>query len=179
MQEVVNRLLPLAVHFDDDGSIDCWAFAAQPQKLSEITLSNFQNFINTDNYGWRDWNVGSRINDEPKVMEQVIKHYLSDGDRSPVYVLFISDGGVHENRKITKLMTDAAQLPLYWQFVGLGGRGYGILEKLDDMKGRVVDNCGFFALDDLHQVTEERLYDQLMEEFPSWIREASAKGIIG
>ncbi|EPH3217347.1 TPA: VWA domain-containing protein [Pseudomonas aeruginosa] len=36
-----------------------------------------------------------------------------------------------------------------------------------------------FALDDLHQVTEERLYDQLMEEFPSWIREASAKGIIG
>ncbi|HEJ9892550.1 TPA: VWA domain-containing protein [Pseudomonas aeruginosa] len=179
VQEVVNRLLPLAVHFDDDGSIDCWAFAAQPQKLSEITLSNFQNFINTDNYGWRDWNVGSRINDEPKVMEQVIKHYLSDGDRSPVYVLFISDGGVHENRKITKLMTDAAQLPLYWQFVGLGGRGYGILEKLDDMKGRVVDNFGFFALDDLHQVTEERLYDQLMEEFPSWIREASAKGIIG
>ncbi|MFG8739162.1 VWA domain-containing protein [Pseudomonas aeruginosa] len=178
VQEVVNRLLPLAVHFDDDGSIDCWAFAAKPQKLSEITLSNYQDFINTDNYGWRDWNVGSRINDEPRVMEQVINYYLNDGDRSPVYVLFISDGGVHENRKITKLMTEAAKLPLYWQFVGLGGHGYGILEKLDDMKGRVVDNCGFFALDDLHQVSEEHLYDQLMEEFPSWIKEASAKGII-
>ncbi|AJA16873.1 MULTISPECIES: VWA domain-containing protein [Pseudomonas] len=178
VQEVVNRLLPLAVHFDDDGSIDCWAFAAKPQKLSEITLSNYQDFINTDNYGWRDWNVGSRINDEPRVMEQVINYYLNDGDRSPVYVLFISDGGVHENRKITKLMTEAAKLPLYWQFVGLGGHGYGILEKLDDMKGRVVDNCGFFALDDLHQVSEEQLYDQLMEEFPSWIKEASAKGII-
>jgi len=178
VQEVVNRLLPLAVHFDDDGSIDCWAFAAKPQKLSEITLSNYQDFINTDNYGWRDWNVGSRINDEPRVMEQVISYYLNDGDRSPVYVLFISDGGVHENRKITKLMTEAAKLPLYWQFVGLGGQGYGILEKLDDMKGRVVDNCGFFALDDLHQVSEEQLYDQLMEEFPSWIKEASAKGII-
>ncbi|ELT4612451.1 VWA domain-containing protein, partial [Pseudomonas aeruginosa] len=111
-------------------------------------------------------------------MEQVISYYLNDGDRSPVYVLFISDGGVHENRKITKLMTEAAKLPLYWQFVGLGGQGYGILEKLDDMKGRVVDNCGFFALDDLHQVSEEQLYDQLMEEFPSWIKEASAKGII-
>ncbi len=178
VQEVVNRLLPLAVHFDDDGSIDCWAFAAKPQKLSEITLRNYQDFINTDNYGWRDWNVGSRINDEPRVMEQVISYYLNDGDRSPVYVLFISDGGVHENRKITRLMTEAAKLPLYWQFVGLGGHGYGILEKLDDMKGRVVDNCGFFALDDLHQVSEEQLYDQLMEEFPSWVKEASAKGII-
>jgi len=97
--------------------------------------------------------VGSRINDEPKVMGQVSKQYLIDGDRSPVYLIFISDGGGHENRKITKLMTDAGQLPLYCQFVGLGGRGYGILEKLDDMKGRVVENCGFFALDYLHQVT--------------------------
>ncbi|EPU0280046.1 VWA domain-containing protein [Pseudomonas aeruginosa] len=35
------------------------------------------------------------------------------------------------------------------------------------------------SVDHYNQVTEERLYDQLMEEFPSWIREASAKGIIG
>ena len=179
VQEVVNRVLPLAIHFDDDGSIDCWAFAAKPQKLSAITLANYSNFIQTDNHGWRSWDVGSRSNDEPKVMEQVISYYLDSGDRSPVYILFISDGGVHENGKITRLMTDAAKLPLYWQFVGLGGRDYGILEKLDDMRGRVVDNCGFFALDDLHQVSEEQLYDQLMEEFPDWIKAASAKGIIG
>lgn len=179
VQEVVNRLLPLAVHFDDDGSIDCWAFGAKPQKLSEITLANHKDFINTDHYGWRDWEVGSRINDEPRVMEKVIEHYQRSADRTPVYVMFISDGGVHENRKITKLMTDAAKLPIFWQFVGIGGRGYGILEKLDDMGGRVVDNCNFFALDDLHQISEEQLYDQLMEEFPSWIKEATAKGIIG
>ena len=178
VQEVVNRLLPLALHFDDDGSIDCWAFAAKPQKLSAITLSNHKDFIDSDKGGWRDWDVGRRINDEPKVMEAVIKHYLDSNDRSPVYVLFISDGGVHENRKITTLMSDAAKLPLFWQFVGLGGHGYGILEKLDDMKGRVVDNCGFFALDDLQQVSEERLYDQLMEEFPGWIKDATAKNII-
>lgn len=179
VQEVVNRLLPLAVHFDDDGAIDCWAFAAKPQKLSEITLANHKDFIVTDNGGWRGWSVGSRINDEPKVMEQVIAYYQKTGDRTPVYVLFISDGGVHENRKITKLMVEAAKLPVFWQFVGVGGRGYGILEKLDDMDGRVVDNCSFFALDDLHQISEEQLYDQLMEEFPSWIKEATAKGILG
>ncbi|MDF5922415.1 VWA domain-containing protein [Pseudomonas aeruginosa] len=31
-------------------------------------------------------------------------------------------------------------------------------------------------MDDLHQVTEERLYDQLMEEFPSWIRKLRRRG---
>lgn len=178
VQEVVNRLVPLAVHFDDDASIDCWAFGAKPQRLSNITLTNFHDFINTDHYGWRDWDLGARVNDEPKVMEAVIDFYTKSGDRSPVYVLFISDGGVHENRKITKLMTDAAKLPLHWNFVGLGGRSYGILEKLDDMGGRIVDNCSFFALDDLHEITEEKLYDKLMEEFPSWLKEAKAKGII-
>ena len=40
------------------------------------------------------------------------------------------------------------------------------------------DNCGFFALDDLHDVTEEQLYDKLMAEYPVWIKETTAKGII-
>lgn len=178
VQEVVNRLLPLAVHFDDDGAIDCWAFAAKPAKLSPINLANHQNFIESDQKGWREWKVGSRYNNEPEVMEQVIDHYQKSGDRTPVYVLFISDGGVSENRKISRLMTDAAKLPIFWQFVGIGGSGYGILEKLDDMQGRVVDNCNFFALDDLRQISEEQLYDKLMEEFPGWIRAAKAKGIL-
>jgi hypothetical protein len=33
-------------------------------------------------------------------------------------------------------------------------------------------------VDDLHDMTEEQLYDRLMQEFPVWIKEATAKGII-
>lgn len=178
VQEVVNRLLPLAIHFDDDGELDCWAFAAKPLQLSSVNASNYKDFINTDSRGWKDWNVGSRINDEPRAMELVITHYEATGDKTPVYVLFISDGGVHENRKITELMKRAASLPIFWQFVGLGGHGYGILEKLDHMPGRIVDNCNFFALDRLSEISEEELYSKLMEEFPSWLTEAKAKGIL-
>ena len=178
VQDVINRLLPLAVHFDDDGALDCWAFGAKTCQLSPVTLKNYQHYVEQDHDGWRDWNVGPRINDEPKAMRQVIDYYQQSGDRTPAYVLFISDGGVSENRAITQLMIEAAKLPIFWQFVGLGGRGYGILEKLDDMPGRVVDNCNFFALDDLHDMTEEQLYERLMQEFPMWILEAKREGII-
>ncbi|KKI25748.1 VWA domain-containing protein [Pseudomonas syringae group genomosp. 3] len=178
VQEVVDRLIPLAVHFDDDGALDCWAFGAKPQQLNAITLKNFQNFIKTDHGGWKDWELGSRINDEPKAMRMVIDYYKKSGDKTPVYILFISDGGVHQDREITKLMIEAAKLPIFWQFVGLGGRGYGILEKLDDMGGRVVDNCNFFALDRLDEVPEEKLYDLLMEEFPDWLNAAKGAGIL-
>lgn len=178
VQEIVNRLMPLALHFDDDGEIDCWAFGAKPQRLTSINAGNYSNFINTDKGGWKEWEVGSRINDEPKAMDAVIAHYEATGDKTPIYVLFISDGGVHENAKITALMKRAASLPIFWQFVGIAGHNYGILEALDDMKGRVVDNCNFFALDRLAQVSEEALYNMLMEEFPMWLKEAKAKNII-
>ncbi|MBN6712977.1 VWA domain-containing protein [Pseudomonas capsici] len=178
VQEVVNRLIPLAVHFDDDGALDCWAFGAQPCQLSSVSLGNFKDFIQTDNGGWKNWELGARVNDEPKAMRMVIDYYKQSGDRTPIYILFISDGGVHQNREITRLMTEAAKLPIFWQFVGLGGRGYGILEKLDDMTGRVVDNCNFFALDQLDEVPEEKLYDLLMEEFPDWLKAAKGAGIL-
>lgn len=178
VQEVVDRLLPLAVHFDDDGALDCWAFGAKPQQLSAVTLSNFKDYIATDHGGWKKWELGARVNDEPKTMRMVIDYYKQSGDKTPVYILFISDGGVHENSKITKLMIEAARLPIFWQFVGLGGRGYGILEKLDDMDGRVVDNCNFFALDRLDEIPEEKLYDLLMEEFPEWLKAAKTAGIL-
>lgn len=178
VQEIVNRLLPLALQFDEDGELECWAFGAKPLQLSPVTLANHKDFINTDSSGWKKWDVGSRVNNEPRVIKQVIDRYQQSADRTPMYILFISDGGVSENRAITRLMVEAAELPIFWQYVGLGGRGYGILEKLDTMAGRMVDNCGFFALDDLHDITEEALYDKLMAEFPIWLKEATTKGII-
>ena len=178
VQEVVNRLLPLAVSFDDDQALDCWAFARDPQYLGEIGLSNYDGFIDNAHGGWRKWALGPRVNNEAEVMKAVTDFYQKDGLDVPVYVLFISDGGVSDNRGITKVMTEAAKLPIFWQFVGLGGRGYGILKKLDDMTGRVIDNCSFFELDDLDDISEEALYENMLEEFPSWLKEAREMGLI-
>jgi hypothetical protein len=94
------------------------------------------------------------------------------------YVIFISDGGVGRSQEIADLLVKAAQHPIFWQFVGIGGRSYGILEKLDTMKGRLVENCNFFALDDLEAISEQELYDRLLNEFPSWLKEAKATNII-
>ena len=178
VQEVVNRLLPLAVNFDDDQALDCWAFARDPQYLGEIGLSNYDGFIDNAHGGWRKWALGPRINNEAEVMKAVTEFYQKDGLDVPVYVLFISDGGVNDNRGITRVMTEAAKLPIFWQFVGLGGRGYGILKKLDDMTGRVIDNCDFFELDDLDDISEEALYENMLEEFPMWLKEAKQLGIV-
>jgi stress response protein SCP2 len=175
VQEVINRLLPLAVHFDDDAALDVWAFSSNTVALPPATLTNYADFINTTEGGWRNWGMMS-INNEPKVIKQVIELYQKT--LLPVLVIFISDGGVSRNKEIKDLLTGAACLPIFWQFVGIGGRNYGVLEQLDTMAGRIVDNCGFFALDDLNSVSEQELYDRLLNEFPLWLKAAKQKHII-
>lgn len=175
VQSVIERLLPLAVHFDDDAALDVWAFSTRPLALPEATLENYADYINSVERGWRNWGMMG-VNNEPLVIQQVIEHYQDS--RLPVLIIFVSDGGVSQNSKIKQLLTDAARLPIFWQFVGIGGRNYGVLEKLDTLSGRIVDNCGFFALDDLNSVSEQVLYDRLLSEFPLWHQAAKAKNIV-
>lgn len=178
VQTVVDRIFPLAVHFDDDGELDTWAFAEKEKALPPVTGGNVRDYINDGSGGWTKWRgkLGRGINNEPVVIRSIIERYRAS--RLPAYVIFISDGGVGSTREITSLMVEASKLPIFWQFVGIGGSNYGVLEKLDDMGGRTVDNCGFFALDDIHSISEQELYERLLNEFPQWLKEARAKNII-
>lgn len=178
VQKVVDRLMPLAINFDNDGSFECWAFAQYTTQLDDVTLTNVNQFIQTTKRGWRNWQVGARINQEIPAIEAVINYYQQFDDGIPVYVLFISDGGVGSGWQMQKVLTQAATLPIFWQFVGIGGRNYGVLEKLDDMTGRIIDNCNFFELERITGISDERLYELLLEEFPSWLNEAKVKRIM-
>ena len=180
VQKVLDRIMPLAVNFDDDGSFECWAFAEKSLRLSDVTLENLQNFVNTDQGGHPKWkNAGARYNNEPVVLEAVVKYFTKENPSNlPVYVVFISDGGVSESKKIKKILKDASDQPIFWQFVGIGGKNYGVLEQLDTMDGRVVDNCNFFEMADIQSMPEAQLYDALLQEFPLWLKEAKNKNII-
>lgn len=175
VQAVIDRLLPLAVHFDDDGELDVWAFSTKVLALPPATLKNYADYIVKAEYGWRNWSMMG-TNNEPAVLEQVITHYQDSP--LPVLAIFISDGGISQNAAIKKLLVAATKLPIFWQFVGIGGRNYGVLENLDTMTGRIVDNCGFFALDDLDSVSEQELYELLLSKFPLWLKEAKQQGIV-
>lgn len=178
VQKVVDRLMPLAINFDNDGSFECWAFAQHTTQLDDVTLTNVTTFINTTQRGWQSWQVGARYNEEIPAIEAVINYYQQFNDGLPVYVLFISDGGVGSSRQMQKILTEVAKRPIFWQFVGIGGRSYGVLEKLDDMTGRVVDNCNFFDLDSITSISDERLYELLLEEFPDWLKVCKQLGIV-
>lgn len=174
VQSIVDKTLPLAVQFDDDGELDFWYYGTTCRKMPSVNMNNYESAVPED---WKKLrNSLGGCNNEVLVMEDIVKTYK--GTDLPVYVLFITDGGVSNTGGITKIMKEASKEPIFWQFVGVSGRNYGILEKLDTMEGRYVDNANFFALDDFRSVSNEELYDRLLNEFPAWLKEIKAKGMI-
>ena len=175
VQRILDKVMPLSLLFDYDGQLECWAFATKHRRLTDVTVHNIQDYISTADGGWKNWHIGG-TNNEPEVMEKIyLKHKQST---IPVYIIFISDGGVSKNRKIKEIIKTAAYEPMFWQFIGIHGRNYGALEQLDELSGRYVDNANFFALDDIDTISDEALYDRMMNEFPLWLRAAKEKNIL-
>ncbi|MFC1438806.1 VWA domain-containing protein [Streptacidiphilus sp. N1-10] len=190
---LVERMAPVAAVVDDDGSLDAWIFADHCARLPELRVPELAGWIERNVYiraGHRQLpelpNGRSRVpdylvdvfggNNEPEVIRDILDYYAErPGD--PVLVLFFSDGGINRSRQIQELLTRAASQPLFWQFIGLGKSDYGILERFDTLPGRVVDNAGFFQVDDFDRITDAELYDRLLSEFPQWLAEARRLGI--
>ena len=175
VQRAMDKLLPIALMFDDDGELDTWAFAQKSIHLSSINLDNINGYLNNEEGGWNKWDIGG-VNNEPVVMKELIKEYKKS--KEPVYIIFISDGGIYKKGPIKKLIIESSSKPIFWQFVGIGGHDYGILEELDTLGKRAVDNSNFFAIDNIDSLSDEELYEKLLNEFPKWLKEAKGKKII-
>nr|WP_306220643.1 VWA domain-containing protein [Cohnella sp. WQ 127256] len=176
VQEVVERILAVACQFDDNAALDVWVYDNEFSRLPIVTEKDFGNYVVDQIMNNHAIHKFGR-NNEPQVMEDVIRKYTGEeDDPTPVFIIFINDGGVLKSTK--KIITEAAILPIFWQFVGIGQSDFEVLKRLDEMEGRIVDNANFIHIDDISKVSDEWLYDQLLNEFPLWIKEATVKRII-
>jgi vWA found in TerF C terminus len=176
VQEAVERVLAVASQFDDDGSLDVWVYDNEFSRLPAVTEKDFADYVNQQILTNDSIHKFGR-NDEPKVMEDVIQKYIQEeASDEPVFLVFINDGGCKPG--IKKFIVESSVQPIFWQFIGIGDSNFDVLRKLDTMEGRVVDNANFFHLNRLESVSDEELYDQLLDEFPQWIKEAREKRIL-
>ncbi|MCF2525959.1 VWA domain-containing protein [Yinghuangia soli] len=56
--------------------------------------------------------------------------------------------------------------------------GFAFLEELDNMQGRYTDNAAFFAVTDPANLTDEALFELMMEEYPDWLNRARSMGLL-
>lgn len=193
---VVERMAAVAAQLDDDGEMQAWTFATNPARLPDLAIGDLPEWLRLHVRvgqmslfgrkkpprgllpGQIDMREVGIQNEEQKVIAQVRAYVTAHPVPAPTLVLFFSDGGVHRNAEIERELRAAVEEPVFWQFVGLGRAGFGVLERFDTMPGRRVDNVGFFAVDDIDRLTDAELYDRLLSEFPSWLKAARQAGIL-
>ncbi|MFE3755706.1 VWA domain-containing protein [Nocardia tengchongensis] len=181
VHQVVERMIPVAIQLDDNGALEPFLYGQKFAKLPDITVEDAERWcatflhLNGVHAGIDYRHIGA-VNDEIPIMQAILGSLQNTGE--PTLVLFFTDGGFSKRREITQLMRAASRAPAFWQFIGLGPNNFGILTKLDDLDGRVVDNAGFFAVRDIDQLSDAELYRLLLSEFPSWLQAARQAGVL-
>ncbi|MFF0634564.1 VWA domain-containing protein [Nocardia sp. NPDC004151] len=181
VHQVVERMIPVAIQLDDNGALEPFLYGQKYAKLPDITVEDAERWcatflhLNGVHAGIDYRHIGA-VNDEIPIMQAILGSLQNTGQ--PTLVLFFTDGGFSKRREITQLMRAASRAPAFWQFIGLGPNNFGMLTKLDDLDGRVVDNAGFFAVRDIDQLSDAELYRLLLSEFPSWLRAARQAGVL-
>ncbi|WP_368680293.1 VWA domain-containing protein (plasmid) [Rhodococcus opacus] len=173
---IIERMVPVATQLDSDGNLEAYAYAEQFVKLPDVTVADADTWVNTyvhlhGRHGGIDFDAIGGTNNEIPIMEEIIGT-LDKTAAVPTLVLFFTDGGFNARAQITALMRIASAFPAFWQFIGIGKSSFGVLEKLDTLTGRLVDNAGFFAVENVDKLTDTALYELLLSEYPDWLRAA-------
>ena len=202
VQELVTRMLGIAMNIDPNKSVDVYQFNSGSQHIGLATESNYANFVRE-----KRMSVDGGTNYAP-VMKQIIAEHgtplkgnvdpvkrkgLFGGlfkkkaveptnpivaKKNPLLVIFITDGSNFDEAEAEKVIYEAAEQPIFWQFVGIGNEKFEFLKKLDDLAGRYIDNADFFPVKDIKKASDEELYNSLLTEFPKWLEEAKTKGLV-
>jgi stress response protein SCP2 len=177
VDRLVQRVLGLGLNMDDDGTIEVYAFGSGAYRIGVADIDNYKNFV-SDMLRKRSLEGSTHYG---KVIEMIRKDMWPNENKTPVYVMFVTDGDTQDRSLTEKQVREASKEGIFWQFMGINDSsysgGFNFLEKLDDLSGRYVDNCDFFSVRSSDDLSDEKLYDKMMGEYPGWLKTARNKGI--
>ena len=141
-------------------------------------MDNVRDYTFAEAGGFERWMsmLNYQYNNEPEAMRDIMMIY--GALRKPVMVLFITDGRLSSDWEIEEILIKTSRFPIYWQFVGLHGEEYGVLERLQEIDGRRSENAAFLKLDDIDDLSDSALYESLLNNLEGWLKEIQYKHIL-
>ena len=173
MQNLITKVLPLAMQFSANAQLDYWLYSGRCKKMFPIGERNYAAAIPND-WGSLMWSLG-----ENKTETTAMTEILSSCQpfNMPTYILFITSGNVALDNQIEQMVVSSSQLPVFWQFLGMGGNRYGVFERIQNLSGAAINNAKFAAISGFSQHSTPELYKFLLGDFSKWRKEAIRRGI--
>ncbi len=174
VKKLSEKILALGCNFDDDGEIDVFLFGVNAHIPEPYSIDNCGNYLNDI---LKEYPLEGGT-DYGKVIKKIREYYEDNTEGLPIYVMFVTDGETSSEDQARDQIRKASYEPIFWQFMAIGEGRFRFLEELDTLAGRLIDNAGFFKVSSPDSISDEELYDQLMSEYPDWIKHAKNNKLI-
>jgi len=199
MQNVNDRIYPVAERFDDNQSMDICLFDGKAHEVPDMTRDNYENYINdyimnrrgiwgTTAYApaikhfvdvWFGSNVVYTEVERPntggffsKLLKgDTIKEKVEVESRKhlPSYLIFQTDGENSDEYETERLIQSIQDKEIYITFMGIGDENFTFIRRMADR----YPNVGFFHVKDLEHISDDELYAGLItEELSTWLKNA-------
>lgn len=167
VQDVITRLLPIALKFDDNGELESWLFSNNKERLDAVSINNYKNYVKEVMMN-ASMSMGG-TNYAP-VLKDIVRYYKDvEPSKIPAFIIFITDGENWDTDETNKIVKELSKYNMFVQFIGIGDEDFEYLKSLDDMKGRKYDNTGFTAVKDMNRMTDEELYTEILRQYKDWL----------
>lgn len=188
IQETLDRLLAVAMKFDDNGELDAWTFDNSVGELPTITESDEGTYVNSKLLNARVSLWGGTSYAPP--LKAAMDHYFGNqpkqsggflgklfggskattesATKEPAMLLFITDGANGDRSEAARVLREAAaNSPMYFNMIGVGpANQFGFIQQMADE----LPNVGFVSMESLN-MSDEQLYEAVVsDEFCQWVK---------
>lgn len=207
VQDLCERVLAVGMNLDVNKSIEVFSFNNYGEEVGVANENNYKGFMKKVHAGggtnyapvmemvWKGYQTTRQMEVETKqgifakmfgkkstsTVTTQVSVSSSINENIPTYVVMVTDGDNFDPLAAERIVRETSGLPVFWQFVGLKtdpSTKFEFLKKLDTMEGRVIDNANFFEVTDVLGLTDDKLYRNLLNEFPDWVKLAKNAGIL-
>jgi hypothetical protein len=168
VQDVITRLLPIALKFDDNGELESWLFSEGYERLEPVTASNYERYVKNIMMNASMYMGGTNY---APALKDIVRYYKDKHPSTiPAFVMFITDGDNWDETATNAIIRELSNYNMFVQFVGIGnGSDFNYLRELDNLSGRKHDNTGFIAVRDMNKMNDQQLYTEMLRQYNDWL----------
>lgn len=167
IHEILLKIMPVALQFDDNGELDFWAFSNDFARISGMTLSNFDNYV--EDVIQREYPKYGGTDFSPVLVDIYKKYCIEEPSSLPVYIIFITDGDNDDKKETTTIIQELAKHNIFIKFIGTGSNtNFEYLKGLENIP-KEVDNTDFFSAESIVAMNDDTLYENILRKYPEWL----------